>query len=154
MHWVTAKKIIDNHLYYNNKDISPQYRNRPVRPGLKIGIEHEHESYIMYLRFLDPFHSNNKYCWALYEKYGLIASIMFITRWSQKSFERRGGVVAETIPIDKFKAGNLIKYREYCEYVRHLLCERLVIVDKKSLKGCEVYNRKGRVDPRFGGKLE
>ena len=35
-------------------------------------------------------------------------------------------------------------------FVRGVASEHLVFVDKKSVKGCELYNKKGRSDPLTG----
>ena len=55
-------------------------------------------------------------------------------------------MVAVLVPIDKLKFKNVVRYDNYCGFVRVIASGRLVFVDKKSVKGCELYNKKGRSD--------
>ena len=61
-------------------------------------------------------------------------------------------MAAVLVPIDKLKFKNVVRYDDYCGFVRGIPSERLVFVDEKSVKGCELYNKKGRTDPLTGDK--
>ena len=125
--------------------------NRPVGVGSRVGLSHEQECFILWLRFSDPFRSNEDYVRELYIKYGVQVSRMFVTRWFRNSFKKRGRLVtSELVPIDKMKFQNVVRYDDYCGYVRGVSTYRIVFVDEKSLKGCELYNRRGRSDPLTG----
>ena len=106
---------------------------------------------MLWLRFSDPFRSNQDYVREFEQKYGVQLSRMFITRWFQDRFEKSGRLVASAlVPIDKMKFQNVVRYDEYCGFVRGVPSDRIVFVDEKSLKGGELYNRKGRSDPLTG----
>ena len=54
------------------------------------------------------------------------------------------------VPLDKIKCLNILKYEDICMYVMQIAPYRLVFVDEKSLKGAELFNKKGRPDPLTG----
>ena len=51
------------------------------------------------------------------------------------------------VPLDKLKFSNILKYEDFRMYVIQIAPYRLVFVDEKSLKGAELFNKKGRLDP-------
>ena len=51
------------------------------------------------------------------------------------------------MPKDKLSLKNIIRYDEYLRDISFVDNRRLVFSDEKSLKGREIYNRKGRTDP-------
>ena len=76
---------------------------------------------------------------------------MFFTRWFWDRFEKSGSlVVAVLVPINKLKFKNVVRYDNYCGFLKVIASERLVFVDKKSVKGCKLYNKKGWSDPLTG----
>lgn len=88
--WRYTKNVIDR--YTKKGDVHPksQYKNRPLEPGLLSGLTEEHERYMLYLRFEDPFRSNISYVWEMRRKYNVSISKQFVPRWFQDHFERRG----------------------------------------------------------------
>jgi len=119
--------------------------------GSRVKLTYEQECYILFLRFEDPFMTNKDYITKFFEQYGVVLSKSFITRWFQDRFSKRGHLVtANLVPIDKLRFVNVIKYDNYCGYVRYIPMQRLVFIDEKLLKGVEVANRKGRGCPVTG----
>lgn len=51
------------------------------------------------------------------------------------------------MPKDKLILKNIIRYDEYLWDILFVDNRRLVFLDEKSLKGREIYNRKGRANP-------
>ena len=125
--------------------------NRGGGTGSRVKLTYEQECYILYLRFNDPFMTNDDYVREFFEQYGVILSKSFVTRWFRDRFAKRGRLIsANLVPIDKLRYVNVIKYDEYCCYVRDISTRRLVFVDEKLLKGAELINRKGRGCPVTG----
>ena len=44
-------------------------------------------------------------------------------------------VASELVPIDKMQNQNVVRYDDYCGFVRGVASHRIVFVDGKSLKG-------------------
>jgi hypothetical protein len=57
---------------------------------------------------------------------------------------------ADLIPIDKFKAENILRFEEFDRRVQQIDPSRIKSVDEKLLKGAELINRKVRRDPDTG----
>ena len=100
-------------------DLRPGWlKNRTMGVGLKVGLTYEHESFILWLRFMDPFRSNDHYVREFYSKYEIKLSKMFFTRWFRDRFEKSGSLVATVlVPIDKLKFKNAVRYDDYCGFV-------------------------------------
>ena len=72
--WHTANKTINCFISGGTVFGTPSMTNRPLGPGSKLDIMHKHESFILYLRFKDPFRCNQEYVNRLFERYGLRVS--------------------------------------------------------------------------------
>ena len=59
-------------------------------------------------------------------------------------------MAAILVPLDKQHFSNILKYEDFCMYMAQIAPYRLVFVDEKSLKGAELFNKKGRPDPLTG----
>ena len=54
------------------------------------------------------------------------------------------------VPLDKLTFSKILKYKDFCMYVMQIALYRLVFVDEKSLKGAEIFNKKGMPNPLTG----
>ena len=134
--WAVSKKVI---LEVNGGigDLRPFWlKNRTMGVGSTVVLTYEHEFFILWLPFMDPFRSNDDYVREFHSKYGMKLSKMFFTHWFRYRFEKSGRLVAAVlVPIDKLKFKNVVRYDDYCGFVRGISSERLVFVEKKSVKG-------------------
>ena len=55
-----------------------------------------------------------------------------------------------TVPIDKYRPSNIKTYGDYLDFVSCIPPHLLHFGDEKSLKGTEIFNRRGRADPETG----
>ena len=125
--------------------------NRGGGTGSRVNLTYEQECFILFMRFEDPFMTNEDYISKFYERYGVVLSRSFVTRWLRDQFAKRGHKIsANLVPIDKLRFANVIKYDEYFAYVQYVPARRLVFIDEKMLKGAKVVNRKGRGCPVTG----
>ena len=85
--WHTANKTINRFISGGVVLGSPSLTNRPIGPGSKLGLIHEHETYILNLRFENPFRQNQDYVDHLLERNGVRVSRSFVTRWFQRRLE-------------------------------------------------------------------
>ena len=68
-------------------------------------------------------------------KFDVIFSSSLITTWFQRCFEYIANCcVANIVPIDKFKEGNVLRYGEFLEDIQEINPVRLVYCDKKNTK--------------------
>ena len=65
--WHTANKTINCFISRGTVFGAPSMTNRPLGPGSKLRIMHEHERFILYLRFENPFCRNQDYVNCLLE---------------------------------------------------------------------------------------
>ena len=150
----TAHGILKAYKRGDNIKPKSQYKNRPLGPGSKKGLSEEHESYILWLRFQDPFRTNMSYVREMRRRYGISISRTFVSRYFKERFERKGrSHLPNLVPMDKYKISNIMKYDDYLFYISGVNNRRLFFCDEKSLKGSEIYNRRGRADPFSSEKL-
>ena len=69
--WHTANKTINCFISGGTVFGTPSMTNRPLGPGSKLGIMHKHKSFILYLRFKNPFRCNQDYVNRIFERYSL-----------------------------------------------------------------------------------
>ena len=55
--------------------------------------------------------------------------------------------------LDEFKFSKILKTEDFCMLVMQIASFRLILVDKKSLKGAKLFNEKGRGDPLTGDQV-
>lgn len=68
--------------------------------------------------------------------FGVKLSQSFIKNWFKHRIGRPSSIgMLGAIPIDKLKPANVMKYKEYCQYVISLAHIWLVFADEKSVKG-------------------
>ena len=77
--WAVAKRVILEVDAGVGDSRSGWLLNRPIGVGSRVGLSYEQECYILWLRFSDPFWTNEDYVRELYSKFGLKVSRMFIS---------------------------------------------------------------------------
>ena len=101
--------------------------NRTMGVASKVVLTYEHECFILWIRFMDPFDSNYGYVREFHSKYGIKLLKMFFTCWFWDHFEKSGRLVVEVlVPIDKLKFKNVVRYGDYCGFVQGIASESLV----------------------------
>ena len=116
-------------------------------PGA-LTLDNEDEHVLLALRDQDPHRSLASYKYHLQVTTGTIASKTVLCKWFKHRFHIRGSLRKTLIiPRDKYKPANILRYTQYLEVMSQMDHKRLKFVDEKSLKGSEIFNRKGRVDP-------
>ena len=113
------------------------------------------QKFILDLRTEDPTRSNDSYVAQLLLFSGNIVSSSFISSF----FKKIGPFKANfkklpTTPIDKYKPSNIKCYNDYLDFISIIPPHLLHFGDEKSLKGAEVFNRRGRDCPMTGLKAE
>lgn len=148
-----AQKILDEIETFG--DVIPPEDIVPMRPRGVGGIaldEHD-ERLLLYLRFIDPSRTNKSYVDWLRACHGTIVSESLISDWFKNRFTFNASFRStSTVPIDKFKPENILRYQEYVSFMNNpnLDHRRIKFADEKSLKGEEVFNRRVRPDPITG----
>ena len=106
---------------------------------------------LLQLRDEDSTRSNASYVNRLLLSTGTTVSESFISTFFQRIGPYRGNFrKLPTVPIDKYRPSNIITYQDYLNYISVIPPHLIHFGDEKSLKGTEVFNRKGRVDPTSG----
>ena len=146
--WHTAKKSVLCHesgVGYEGMDMG---RFRDSKVGDRVGMDVDDKSYLLWLRFEDPFHPNASYVVKMWEDRGVMLSESTVSRWFNHRFAKKAtGVKANIVPIDKFRPGNILNYSEFCSYVKTIDPQRLIFTDEKSFKVEERIIKIGRPDP-------
>ena len=144
--WKTADKVLRDHFYGELPSL------RPLGPGSKKHLTVEHELFLLYLRKQNNKRTLLDYTKNLYYFYNIYVSPSTINRWFLQRFHKRGGCrVTGMVAVDKYRPKNILNYGEYVSFITNLPTQlRLIFIDEKSLKGSELYNRKGRACPLTG----
>ena len=88
--WKVASRIIDE--YYGGVVGScVETVKKKSLSGLRIGLTSQHETFLLWLRFEDPFQTNEDYVNLFFCEFGIRLSKSFITHWFWDRFEKRGG---------------------------------------------------------------
>jgi hypothetical protein len=81
----------------------------------------EAEIFLLSLRAEDGRRPNISYIHELFIAYGRVVSSSFISLWFNKRFGYSGTMKKpNSVPLDKFKNENLIKYHEYIQKMERL----------------------------------
>ena len=151
--WHTAKKAVLCHesgVGYEGMDMG---KFRASKVGDRIDLDIGDESYLLWLRYENPFRSRLSYVNRMREDRGVIMSESTVSRWFNHRFAKRAtGIKANIVPIDKFRPKNIINYAEFCSYIQNIHPQRLVFTDEKSFKAEEGIIKFGRPDPITGEK--
>ena len=111
-------------------------RFRGSKVGDRVGMDADNESYILWLRFEDPFCPNASYVEKMWEDRGVILSESTVSRWFNHRFAKKAtGVKANIVPIDKFRPGNILNYAEFCSYVKTIDPQRPIFTDEIFFEG-------------------
>ena len=127
-----------------------RWRKKDKRVGC-LCITLDEQAHLLQLRRDEPTRGNDSYIAALFLVSGTIVSSSFIS-----SFFRKVGPFAgsfrklPTVPVDKFRPANIQSYADYLDFVSVIPPHLLHFGDEKSLKGTEIFNRRGRADPETG----
>ena len=128
-------------------------RFRSSKVGDRVGMNVGDESYLLWLRFDDPFGLRLSYANRMWEDRGIMMSESTVSWWFNHRFAKRAtGIKANIGPIDKFRPQNIINYAEFCSYIQTLDPQRLVFTDEKCFKAEEGIIKFGRPDPITGKK--
>lgn len=126
-----------------------KFRVTCIGQRVKMGVDDE--SYLLWLRFEDPFRRKIDYVRRMWEDRGVMMSESTISRWFNHRFERRSRFVkADMVPVDKYRPGNILAYSQFCSFVQQLDSRRLVFTDEKLFKAEEGILTVGRKDPLTG----
>ena len=131
--WKVARRIIDEY-HVGVAGCCVEKAKKESRPGTRIGLTNEHETFLLWLRFEDPFRTNDDYVNRFFFQFGIKLARSFITCWFKDRFEKHGRLkAAQIIPVDKFRPENVDSYESFCGFVSGIGSERLCFVDEKSL---------------------
>jgi len=82
---------------------------------------------------------------------GTIVSESTISRWFLTHFPFKGSFrKPNLVLIDKFKPNNVLRAKDYIDFVKNIDAFRLKFGDEKHLKGSELFCTKGRRNPLTG----
>ena len=108
---------------------------------------------LLHLRHTNPARSNKSYVANLFRLTRTIVSSSFISTFFDKEGPYRGNFrVMNKVPVDKYKASNIVTYADYLNYISYVPPWKIKFGDEKSVKGEEVFNFTGRIDPVTGEK--
>ena len=114
----------------------------------------EEQMFLLDLQNLDSTRTRSNYIHNLFMFCDKSVSHSFISEFFIKIGPFKGTFrkLPQT-PIDKFKPQNIQTYSGYLNYISSIPPHLIHFGDEKLLKGMEVYNRKGRINP-FTGKSD
>lgn len=115
-------------------------------------LETEHEIFLLSLRCENGARPNSEYVRELYLSYGIIVSITFISEWFRHRFGHRGTFrKPNVIPLDKYRAGNILRYVEYMHIINAIPDHSsLIFVDEKHFLNKDSIPNRVRADPLSG----
>ena len=106
---------------------------------------------LLQLRAKNSCRTNNSYVRCLYHLTGTLVSSSFISTFFKHIGPYKGTFrKLNMVPIDKFKPQNIQTYADYLNFISSIPPHLLHFADEKSLKGSELYSRKGGADPETG----
>ena len=153
--WRAADKIIHQYLSdsLTPSNVQTCEEFTPKGPGSKT-LSIDDETCLLYLYFENPYRPLTSYVRELFNMTSTLANEKTLSKWFLKSLPHRMGIKKGTIaPIDKFTPENALRRLEFIDFMVKLEDhDRLVFVDEKKLKGCEIYNIYGRPNP-FTGEM-
>ena len=87
--WKVASWVIDEY-HGGIMDCGVESVKWKARPCSTIGLTNEHESFLLWIRFDDPFWTNDDYVKLFLILFDIKLSCLFISWWFQDRFEKRG----------------------------------------------------------------
>ena len=103
VNWYNAKNVILCHeagIGYKGMDMD---KFRQSKIGDRLNLDFNDKSYLLWLRFDNPFRPNKDYVAKMYEDRVFIMSEATVSRWFNHIFARRGSKMkANVVPVDKF----------------------------------------------------
>ena len=119
-------------------------------PG-SMTLDLEDELLLLRLHQWKPSMRLSQYCMYLRVQRGTIVSESTISRWFLTRFPFKGSFrKPNLVPIDKFKPNNILRAKDYIDFVKNIDPFRLKFGDEKHLKGSELFCTKGRRNPLTG----
>ena len=99
----TTKKVILCHeagIGYEGMDLG-KFRHSKI--GDRLNLDLNDESYLLWLRFDNPFRPNKEYVVKMYEDRGVMMSEATVSRWFNHYFDKRGSKMeSNVVLVDKF----------------------------------------------------
>ena len=145
-----AKKVIDQIEEGHLIDPATQELTRARGAGA-MTLSWDDGLYLLHLRMINNRFTLRDYVSYLAEERGTFVSCSTVCRWFRTAHHFKGGMrKLNKVPIDKFTDNNTLRRMEYLLRVYQIPTNRFVFGDEKSLKGDDMLNRMGRVDPLSG----
>ena len=102
-------------------------RFRRSKIGDRIGMDVGDESYLLWLRFDDPFRSRLSYVKRMWEDRGVMMFKSTVSRCFNHRFAKRATrVKANMVPMDKFWPQNILNYAKFCSYIQTIDPQRMI----------------------------
>ena len=89
--WIGAKRIIEDYQSGDPFWSCKRVQDRCCGIGLRLGLTHEQECFLLCLRFNNPFRTCNKYITEFDARFGMVFSKSFITNWFRRRFKEERG---------------------------------------------------------------
>ena len=151
--WDFAKKVKDE-VDFEGCALDPKElrrRQERFRGAGVLSVTPDEESYLLWLRFVDPSRSNESYVSELFHATGTLVSPSFISEWFSSRFTFKGKFkVSNLVPLDKFKPENIVYYFDFVNFISQFNPLRFKFADEKGIEGTSLFSKPGRADPCTG----